>query len=398
METPRFLRLSSAYTTTGSDLKIARYELRPARVEDPDFVPGDLLARIWSVFGPPHEGKPDEQFDYTFLDTKTRVVFAASSSEAREPEYELLGIYDGALPPPPEPDAHFRRHEVRDDPPQILDPRVIEEALRAMDKGAAADPRALDALRAMKKGAAKSAPAKKGLRDSALAFEELLARAKLADCALLVKTDYGLYRIGAAQGRVLNEHVSFADAVDFYVDLVKQYGPKRDVAVYYLAEPQAQIRWLWSEASDADRKLRPDAVEYARRAWQDQFENLAKKIVLEESDQRAWSLAWSALDEDCALVGMNTPDIRKELDRLREPPPVPKLTERERNVLQSAMWFKQASPHWSEAERQERTESDRKRTLEHPELTPARIVERLAASRSAEERHLAELLRDALRP
>ena len=405
-ETPRFLRLSYAYQKFSSGIQISRDELHRRLVPDddagreapsgehrgsepnPDRTPGNLLARIWSVFGPPYEGKPDEQFIYTFLDTKTQVVFEVSSWEAGGPDYELHGTYDGALPPPPEPDAHFRPPEgfldLDPEVQRLLHPRSPEDqALRS-----SLDPAVRERLsRALKKEF-----------DPVLAFEEFLAPVKLADCALFVDTDFGLYRFGAKQGRALLERVSFADAIDFYIDLVKRYGPKRDHPILSLAEPQKQIRRLWLAASDADRKLRPDALEYAQRAWQDDFEQLPKTIVLNDVAQRAWSESWSTLDETCALLGMNTPPILKELDRLRKPPPVPKLTDAERKALESALKNKRASRHWSEAVAQQRAESARAFALEHPELAPARIVDRLAASRSAEERHLAELLRDALRP
>jgi hypothetical protein len=285
------------------------------------------------------------------------------------PNYTLEGKYDGPLPPPPEPDAQFKPQTSGDSFRSGLEPRRAEEIA-----------------------------AEKELLESARAFEGFLASAKLADCALLVDTDFGLHRIGAKGGRVLNEKVSFADAIDFYVDLVKRYGPKRDTPVYYLAEPQAQIRWLWSEASEADRKLRPEAVEYARRAWQDELEQLRNKIILEASDQSTWALAWNTLDHDAALVGMNTPEVRSELARLREPPPIPTLTDMERATLQSALWVKEASKHWTEADRKERMEEDRRRAAENPEQNPEKIMQRLEQSQGAAERRLAKLLRDALRP
>jgi hypothetical protein len=120
--------------------------------------------------------------------------------------------------------------------------------------------------------------------------------------------------------------------------------------------------------------------------------------VLSDGGQRDWAESWSRLNSSCALLGMNTPAIRQELDPLREPPPVPKLTDAERKALTSAVEDRRRVVYTSEDGVRELAEKEREFALNHPDLAPARLVIRLATSPSAEERHLAELLRDALRP
>ena len=385
MKTPRFIRLSDAYQRPPGASRGVDF---PSR-----FDPSELLARIWSVFGPPHEGKPDEQFLYKFLDTKTRVGFQVASFKGRAPEYKLLGTYDGAVPPPPEPDAHFW-------PDKGSHEGSFGDAIyRATAEALLREPAGPVDGRALLSRAADLAAANKKFREPVLAFEKFLAPVKLADCELIVQTDDGeLFRIGAKEGHLLEAPLSFADAIDFYIDLVKRHGPKCDGPIRYLAEPQEMIRELWLEASDDDRKERPDAVEYARRAWQDELEQLPKMIVLSDGGQRDWAESWSRLDSNCALLGMSTPAIRQELDRLREPPPVPKLTDAEREALTSALEDRRRIVYRSEDGARELAEKEREFALNHPDLAPARLVSRLATSPSAEERHLAGLLRDALRP
>jgi hypothetical protein len=243
--------------------------------------PGDLLGRIWSLYGRPGAGDPDDRFWYTFLDTKTGVVFLAHSWNGT-PRYAGSGTYSGSLPPPAEPDEHFA--------PDKVDHQTLLLALRS--------------------------------------FESLLAKASLADCMVVENSvEGGLYRVGARDGRPFEEPLSFSESIDFYVYLAKRYGPDRNVGAYHLAKPAEHIRFLWVRASESERKQRPGAIDYARHSWQRDLEKLESSKGI--YDPSAWRWHWTALDEQAGLLGVD-PDNRRRLDLLREPPPMSPEVAREK--------------------------------------------------------------------
>jgi hypothetical protein len=284
----QFLRLPSAYRDDSSD-EISRLdlglgapriteglnvvELPDGYLDSPLGRPGDLLGRIWSIYGRPGAGDPDDQLDYTFLDTKTGVVFSALSWKGT-PRYEGNGTYTGPLPPPADPDEHFATGK--------LDRHTFLDVLRS--------------------------------------FESLLAKAKLADCVVVGNdSDGDVCHYGARNGRPFAGPLSFSESVDFYVYLAKRYGPDRDVGAWYLAKPAEHIRWLWVRASESERKQRPGAIDYARHSWQRDLEKLESSRG--KYDASAWRWRWTALDEQAALLGVD-PDNRRRLDLLRDPPPL----------------------------------------------------------------------------
>lgn len=310
----QFLRLPDAYGSFANDINRIDLGLGSPRitggstVEVPDGyfdsplgMPGDLLGRVWSLYGGPGRGDPDDRLYYTFLDTKTGVVFSTHSWKG-SPSYGGSGTYSGSLPPPSEPDEHFARG--------TLDRHKFLDAVRS--------------------------------------FESLLAKTSLADCMVVENSvESRLYHVGARDGRPVQKPLSFSESVDFYVDLAKRYGPDRDVGAYYLAKPEEHIRQLWVSASESERKQRPGAIEYARRAWQRDLQKLETASIKSSSDQSMWRSRWTALDEQAALLGAETPDNRRRLNLLRDPPPVP--PEALKSEAAEAAEPDQAAHRWREA-------------------------------------------------
>ncbi len=291
METTQadFLRVSGAYGAGSSkivsrdDLQFGElvpnardtYEISAERMASPKRQPGDFLGRIWSLYGPPGSGETFEIFHYDFLDRKTGILFTATSGKSG-PSYGGASKYVGPYPPPAIPGPHVT---------QGIDRAVFLEVVKR--------------------------------------FEALLAQASLAECMLVQKNDDGLFRVGARGGKPFEEKLSFTDSIDFYIDLVKRFGPERDIGAYHLAYPERQIRSLWVHATDTERQQRPAALGFARHAWERELEKLEKSTVKRTSDLSSWRLTWEALDGEIRVVGADTPDHRRRLDRLRQPPPVP---------------------------------------------------------------------------
>jgi hypothetical protein len=227
--------------------------------------PGDFLGRVWSIYGPPGKGEPSESFDYTFIDRKTGIIFTAYSAGSG-PSYGGGFRYDGPFPPPPTPAGHLQ--------PRVRDAQFLEVVKR---------------------------------------FEGFLEKAPLADCMLVQEGDFGLFRIGARAGKPFQEDLSFAESIDLYADLARRYDPESS---------EEQIRTLWVKADAAERRQRPAAVAFARRAWQRDLESLEKRT----EDRDVWRYAWEALDQQAPLLGADTPENRRRLERVREPPPVAKTS------------------------------------------------------------------------
>ncbi len=287
----QFVRVSAAYSAGSSrligrdDLRFGElvpdaqgsYRISDERLRPPRRIPGDFLGRIWALYGPPGSGDAFSIFDYDFVDRETRGSFSTAYSGDFGPSYGGGATYDGSFPPPRVPDAHLIQ--------SVLDrTRILEVAKR---------------------------------------FEVLLEQTALADCMLVQQTDFGLFRFGARAGKPFEEKMPFAESIDFYGDLVKRFGPERDVGAYHLAYPEQHIRWIWVNATDTDRKQRPGAIEFVRHAWERELEKLEGRTVKCTSDQLSWRSKWDTLDAQAGLVGTNTQENLRRLDRLREPPPLP---------------------------------------------------------------------------
>jgi hypothetical protein len=394
----RFVRVSSAYGAAQGGIRLHRYELEgdvPASMldpltrtkeflgeevmrqlsgapHDPALLPGGLLARIWTVFGPPREGRLEEHFYYLFLDRQTGTVFSVYSHEAGIPAYQLEGIYTGPLPVPDEPDHYFR--------PDTTTPLGLLSFLNTLS------------LLGLGKYSGK-ARAQQRLQASARAFEVFVAPHPLADCGLVVNTEFGLHGIGAEHGRPVHRRLTFDESVDFFIDLIERFGPSRDLPVFYLARPELSLLLLWIGASPSQRASRPDALSHAQRGWQRELEKLADKLVLEPDDQSEWEREWSFLDEALVPVELDRTHAREKLQRLREPPSLPSLTSLELATLRSALWVRSAAPNWSDREREQRAADDERLAARGPEYDPARIIERLSKSKHAADQRVAAQLR-----
>jgi hypothetical protein len=222
--------------------------------------PGDFLARLWSIYGPPASGEPSDDFDYVFIDRQTGIVFTAYSGGSG-PAYGGGQRYDGPLPPPAKPDGHMK--------PGPTDARFFAVVQR---------------------------------------FERLLEKAALADCLLVDQGDAGLFRYGARAGKPFLEDLGFAESVDYYANLARHGDP---------AYAEGEIRNLWLAAEESERRRRPGALALARRAFERDLRELEHGTVQPDM----WGYAWRALDEQMKVLGLSTPEIRRRLERVREPPP-----------------------------------------------------------------------------
>jgi hypothetical protein len=152
-------------------------------------------------------------------------------------------------------------------------------------------------------------------------------------------TDYGLVAVGAQSGQPFEQELSFADSIDFYVDLVNRFGPVQDCGAYHLAEPAQQIRYLWIAAKPSERRQRPHAIELARLAWVHDLEKLESGAT----KRSMWNVVRGALDSDAKAIAADSIEYRSRLNAVREPPPLPpELVEEEaRKKAESIAYWKE---------------------------------------------------------
>jgi hypothetical protein len=82
-------------------------------------------------------------------------------------------------------------------------------------------------------------------------------------------------------------------------------------------EPEARIRKAWVDANEAQRQEQPEALAAARRSWMGVLEALER----DDEYENWWDQTWEWQRDDAPVLGLDTPELRARLERVRKPRP-----------------------------------------------------------------------------